>query len=117
MAMSDQKNEQRINLLKGVKNPLDFFTLALLIIETLIVCLVLITSGTDRTFLLKAGIGILVLLILLVAILSVYKIEVLVGDDLNNEKIIFLELNNFYAHTVIEPFLGAGTIIVRAHIN
>jgi len=77
--MSTQDMSERKNLIEAIKTPLGFFSLVVLVAEAVFVGLALTSSGTDRTFLLYAFVGVLVLLILLVAAIAAWKPEALWG--------------------------------------
>jgi hypothetical protein len=70
---------ERQNLAEAIKTPLGFFSLIVIVIESLLGGLALASSGTDRTFLIYVIPGILVLLILLVAAIGVLRPEALWG--------------------------------------
>lgn len=77
--MPPQDKNERQRLIDAIKTPLGFFSLIVLVIESLLGGLALASSGTDRTFMFYAIVGILVLLVLLVAAIAVSKPEALWG--------------------------------------
>jgi hypothetical protein len=77
--MSDQNVDERRNLIEAIKTPLGFFSMVVLVVEALFGGLALGSSGTDRTFLLYAVVGILVLVILLVSGIAISRPEALWG--------------------------------------
>ncbi len=64
--MNTPKDNYRQILVESVKSPLGFFVLIALAVESILTALVLVVTGTDRTFLLIAMTTIFVLLILVV---------------------------------------------------
>jgi hypothetical protein len=70
---------ERQRLIETVKSPLGFFCLVILVTEAIFVGLALASAGADRTFMLYAATGILVLLILVVAGISAWRPEALWG--------------------------------------
>jgi hypothetical protein len=67
------------SLIESIKTPLGFFSLIVLMINALFVSLVYATTGSDRTLILVAMVIILLTLILVVAIVAVWKPEALWG--------------------------------------
>ncbi|MCD4807500.1 MAG: hypothetical protein K8R13_08045 [Methanococcoides sp.] len=68
-----------VSIIKAIKTPLGFFSLIVLVMQSVLGGLALTLSGTDRTFLLYANTGIFILLILLIAAISAFRPEALWG--------------------------------------
>lgn len=77
--MSSNDSDERLSIIDAVKTPLGLLTLALLIIEALMIGLVGTLSGSDRSFLLYSSVGIIVLVIFMVIFVAWYKPEALWG--------------------------------------
>jgi hypothetical protein len=77
MAANDSNERHRLILV--TRTPLGFFTLVVLVTETVLAGLAIASTGSDRTFLLYAIVGILVLLILVVGVIAVLRPESLQG--------------------------------------
>jgi len=104
--MAPQSTDERRNIIEAVKTPLGVFSLALLVVETLFGSLVLATSGTDRTFLLYAVVGILFLIIFLVAGIAVLRPEALWGKRYFSVETIFAESLAEDIHRVLDASLS-----------
>ncbi len=91
MTIVRQDSDTRIGIVNATKTPLGVFSLALLVVESLFGSLILATSGTNRTFLLISAVGILVLIIILVAIIAVWKPEALWGKRYFGVNIMFAD--------------------------
>jgi len=77
--MPEKDTTEQRNLIEAIRTPLGFFSLIVVVIESALVGLALASSGADRSFLVRAIPGILVLLILLVALIAALKPEALWG--------------------------------------
>lgn len=78
--MPPQDISDRRSIIEAIKTPLGFFSLVLLVIESLLGGLALATDpGEDRMLLVKLIVGILVLVIILVAVISWFRPEALWG--------------------------------------
>ncbi len=77
--MANEKSNQRISILETVTNPLGFFVLVVLVVEAGIIGLAA-TVGNGTTPYLYSIVGLLVLLIIVVALIAVFRPEALSGN-------------------------------------
>ena len=104
--MPPQDTTERRNITDAIKTPLGFFSLVVLVTESLLGGLALASSGTDRTFLLYAIAGILLLLVLLVAAIGVLKPEALWGKRYSALEELFAAGLGEELYTALDGYLS-----------
>ncbi|HLF25510.1 MAG TPA: hypothetical protein VJG32_04185 [Anaerolineae bacterium] len=72
-------SEERRSLIEAIKTPLGFYSLVILIVDASFMGLAVTSSGNERTVLVYAVMGIMVLLVLTVGGIAVWKPEALWG--------------------------------------
>jgi hypothetical protein len=99
--MPPQDISDRRNLIEAIKTPLGFFSLVVLVIESLLGGLAIASApGADRMSLVKLIVGILVLIIILVAVISWFRPEALWGKR-------YSPLDDAFATGLAEEFYTA----------
>lgn len=104
--MSTQDLSERQKFVEAIKTPLGFFSLAVLVVEALLGSLALASSGFDRTFLLYAIVGILVLIVVLVAAIAIRWPEALWGERYSALEESFAAGLGANIHIVFDAYLA-----------
>lgn len=83
---SPKEKFSRAEIIRTVQTPLGFFSLVVLVVEALFGIIAGFSQGTDRTYLIIGMLGLIFLLIVIVAILAIWRPESLQGKrpKLNN---------------------------------
>jgi hypothetical protein len=101
--MPARNRGSRQSIIEAVKTPLGFFALAVLVVEALLGSLALNSSGDDRAFLIRVIPAILSGLVVLVALIAIFKPEALWGQRYRALEQAFAE---FLGNRVFEALDG-----------
>jgi hypothetical protein len=85
---TDTIAKTRINIIQAVQNPISFFVLVVLIVEGILAVFVLqLKEGEDRTFVIRAMIILIFMLVTIVTVIALLRPSILIGKDVQQAEV------------------------------